>query len=244
MTILSTADIRSVEFTSARKGYDHDEVAAFIDDVCETIADQKDAITALTYDLDSIREGAGEVSAEQESLSARVAELEAALAHAVRELADEKQANTQALENAAGALSRAQHEHKDMKEKLEQAQEYSQVTPSVELLTSAQHTAEMTIARATKLAESMTRESDEYSARTRAEADTYSVAVREQAERDLEDLNNEFDNLKNAQSDYRKQVSSVLRSALEFIEGSLTLDTTPQGSQAKYDEAGEYSESE
>lgn len=226
MAILTTADVRSVEFTERRKGYDPDEIAAFIDDICETIAAQKDAIEAAT--------------AKETDLSSRVTELESALAQVRSELETERSQNTQALEEAAVALEAAKIERASLVEQLENSSRNSEVSESVELLASAHKTAEETIARANEHAQRTRDDADAYASETRESADTYAGQVREEADQDaagtrrdaeaeVETLRSQAAELRAGQEAYRDRIVGVLRSALEFMEGAATTDTVIDG---------------
>lgn len=215
MTILSTADVRGVEFTERRKGFDPEEIAAFTDDVCETIAHQKDLITAaderiaeLEAKVSEVANVANEEGAEIEDLRTKVAELEAAL------LA-EKTENEAALEQAATALATAQANQASMQARLDEVGENTGVTESVDLLTSAHKTAEDVIARANAAAEETTAKADEYY------DDMVSAAATELAETKAA-----ADSVRTAAEEYRAQALSVLRSATEFLQGAEAVEAS------------------
>lgn len=232
MTILSTADVRSVEFNERRKGYDPDEISAFVDDVCETIAAQKDDIDAKQAQLDS--------------LNVRVADIEEQARQAQEELAAEREANRQALEEAALALAKAKEEHQAMLAEMDNSPRNQEVSQSVELLTSAHKTAEETIAKANDEAASVSAAAEQYAAEVRAEADTYADGARRDADayaadtradaqRSVEELTSQAAELRASQEAYRERITGVLRSALEFIEGSMTVDVIVEGDEEDAD---------
>lgn len=229
MTNLTPAEVRTIEFTERRKGLDKDEVEAFMEDVCATLVAADERYAGVSGAIDEQR-------ARAEAAEARLAELEAQLAQAQADLgsmqgegAAERDANRVALEEATAALAEAQQAMQEMADELNAMRATAGVTESVDLLFSAQQAAADTINRANALATETRREADDYAAVVRAEADDYAAATREetnrwaedirvQAEQDLVNLREQAAQLRDRESEYRAQVSSVLRSALEFVD--------------------------
>ncbi len=217
MTILSTADIRSVDFSERRKGFDPEEVSAFTDDVCETIADQKDMITAAEERIATLEAEIKQLSllgsdndSEKVDLRNRVAQLES-------DLQSEKQENESTLEQAAGALAAAQANQATMQARLDEASEKSGVTDSVDVLASAHRTAEDVLARANDTA-----------ANTLAEADAYHANMVSASAAEVAEAEQTVADAREKLAEYRTQALSVLRSATSFLEGSEVADAVAE----------------
>ena len=228
MTILSTADIRSVDFSERRKGFDPEEVSAFTDDVCETIADQKDMITAAEERIATLEAEIKQLSllgsdndSEKIDLRNRVAQLES-------DLQSEKQENESTLEQAAGALAAAQANQATMQTRMDEAQanmqarlneasEKSGVTDSVDVLASAHRTAEDVLARANYTA-----------ANTLAEADAYHANMVSASAAEVAEAEHSIAGAREKLAEYRTQALSVLRSATSFLEGSEVADAVAE----------------
>lgn len=236
MSILTTPEIRAIEFTERRKGFDPDEVAAFMDDVCETIVAANEGTKAAQDEAASLRTRVADLEAEAARLSARAADLEA-----------EHEANRSALSEAAAGLASAQESLLHMQAEVDQMRAVSGVSESVELLSSAQATAAETITRAQNYAEELRvaadgyaasahADADLYSRNTRGEADNYSVNLREIAEQDLVQLRVQAEALRDGEAAYRSRVASVLRSALEFVEGAVAGSELPAVAEGNVDD--------
>ena len=217
MTILSTADIRSVDFSERRKGFDPEEVSAFTDDVCETIADQKDMITAAEERIATLEAEIKQLSllgsdndSEKVDLRNRVTQLES-------DLKSEKQENESTLEQAAGALAAAQANQATMQARLDEASEKSGVTDSVDVLASAHRTAEDVLARANDTA-----------ANTLAEADAYHANMVSASAAEVAEAEHAIADAREKLAEYRTQALSVLRSATSFLEGSEVADAVAE----------------
>lgn len=211
MTNLTPADVAVLEFSEKRKGYDPDEVQLFMDDVRETLAAGAERVSTLERELASATSRAEALSAQAGQVTEADTALHAEVDALRGELAREKAASKQALDEAAAALASA-------KEQLSQMEGATQAAEAVELLEAARLTAQETISRAREHSERVRLEGDIYAANTREAADTYSIAIREAAERDLAGIRTEAAALRESEAAYRSRAAGILRSALEFIE--------------------------
>lgn len=201
MDVLTPADARTVAFNARRKGYDEGEVDAFVDHVCESLAEYVAQIEQLRLDVSTAREAEDAAGAELASVREEIASLRVK----VEEL-------TKDAEDARAEATRAAEELESVRQELTEAKTEAgssvHVRDSVALLAAAQETAD-------KLTEAAREEVE----RLRAESDKVKAEAEQEARIRAAGIAATFHDLHTREEHFRTELRGLLSALSDLVDG-------------------------